>query len=261
MKKQGKKLKGAPSNFPRILLILLMMIWVGAAVIASQLIVGYLLVMIIGRENFNRPVWTAIYSALAYILAMCLIIFVPKLLADKTKQKTTNNPKEDRILLGLRGLPTWSDVGLAPAGFIIYLIIASVITWVFSQFPWFNASEVQTLAFSTYTVGFDRVVAFLTLVVVAPIAEEIIFRGWLYGKMRGILSSKISDVWSMILSIFLVSLLFGIVHLQWNVGVNVFAMSVVMCGLREVTGTIYAGILLHMIKNGVAFYLLYVLGM
>ena len=64
----------------------------------------------------------------------------------------------------------------------------------------------------------------------------------------------------MVISIFLVSLLFGIVHLQWNVGVNVFAMSIVLCGLREITGTVYAGILTHMIKNGVAFYLLYILG-
>ena len=72
---------------------------------------------------------------------------------------------------------------------------------------------------------------------------------------------KVSDLWAMIISIFLVSLTFGIVHLQWNVGVNVFAMSIVLCGLREITGTIYAGILLHMLKNGVAFYLLYVLGM
>jgi hypothetical protein len=29
-------------------------------------------------------------------------------------------------------------------------------------------------------------------------------------------------------------------------------MSIVLCGLREVTGTIYAGILMHMIKNAIA---------
>ena len=56
------------------------------------------------------------------------------------------------------------------------------------------------------------------------------------------------------------SILFGVVHMQWNVGVNVFAMSVVLCGLREITGTIYSGILVHMIKNGLAFYYLYILG-
>ena len=61
---------------------------------------------------------------------------------------------------------------------------------------------------------------------------------------------------SMIISALLVSVLFGVVHLQWNVGVTVFAMSLVLCGLREVTGTIYAGILMHMLKNGLAMWIL-----
>ena len=102
--------------------------------------------------------------------------------------------------------------------------------------------------------------AFLTLVVVAPIAEELIFRGYLYGKMREKFSQVTSEIWSVIISALLVSVVFGIIHMQWNVGVNVFAMSLVACALREYTGTIYAGILLHMIKNGLAFYFLFVLG-
>ncbi len=140
------------------------------------------------------------------------------------------------------------------------LILAMGLVGIFNLFPWFDAEQVQDVGFNTYIFGFDRVVAFITLVVVAPIAEELIFRGWLYGRLRPILSAKMPDTAAMLISIFLVSLLFGIVHLQWNVGVNVFAMSVVMCGLREITGTIYASILMHMIKNGLAFYLLYVLG-
>ena len=92
----------------------------------------------------------------------------------------------------------------------------------------------------------------MALVIIAPIMEELLFRGWLYGKLR----LKIPKVAAIVTT----SLLFGLVHMQWNVGVNVFAMSVVLCALREVTGTIYAGILTHMIKNGVAFYLLFVLG-
>ena len=62
------------------------------------------------------------------------------------------------------------------------------------------------------------------------------------------------------IAILLVSALFGAVHLQWNVGVNVFSVSVVLCILRELTGTIYSGIIVHMIKNGVAFFLVYILG-
>lgn len=240
--------------------VFLMIIWVGASVIVSQLIVGYIMISILGPETFSQAVWTALYSAISYVLALILIIIAPKLFLKKKKEQKKEKTNE-RTELGLRGSPTWTDIGLAPVGFIVYLLIAAALSALFMLFPWFNAEEAQDIGFSVYAVGFSRLVAFITLVVIAPIAEEIIFRGWLYGKMRKILKENVSDRVSMLISIFLVSVLFGIIHLQWNVGVNVFAMSIVLCGLREITGTIYSGILMHMLKNGVAFYLLFILGM
>ena len=239
--------------------VLIMLVWVGATIIALQYIIGYILIWILGAEKLSQPVWLAIYSTLVYTSSLLLVIFVPKGLAAKRASKNKNTKvvtkgSSDREELGLRGLPTWTDIGLAPAGFIVYWLIASGLMAVFEKFPWFNAEEVQNIGFSAYIFGFDRIVAFITLVVVAPIAEEIIFRGWLYGKMRGKLNEKVSDGVSMVISTFLVSLLFGIVHGQWNVGVDVFVMSLVLCGMREVTGTVYSGVLLHMLKNGVAFY-------
>lgn len=255
-----------------VLKVLLLLIWVAAAVIVAQLIVGYLMLWILGRETFAQPVPTAIYSALSYILALLWIIFVtPKITVKFKNKKELNDNKRKldskfsskamgRDDLGLHGTPTWTDIGLAPVGFILSTLLAAGLVAIFNLFPWFDAGQAQEIGFSVYLTGLDRVIAFIIIVVVAPIAEELIFRGWLYGKLRPMLSARMSDRASMLISIFLVSLLFGIVHLQWNVGVNVFAMSIVLCGLREITGTVYAGILTHMIKNGVAFYLLYILG-
>lgn len=252
-KKQGWKI---------VLYVLGILLWAGAAVIVSQFVVGYFMVWILGTARFNQPVWTAIYSALFYTLAMFVVIYIPPLIL---KQKKTDKNSEklklpSREELGLKGFPTWTDIGLAPIGFVVYLLLAAGITAIFSQFSWFNASEVQDVGFSYYLIGFDRLVAFITIVMIAPIAEEIIFRGWLYGKLRAKLNTATTNVISMTVSSLLVSLLFGFVHMQWNVSVNVFAMSLVLCALREITGTIYSGIILHMLKNGVAFYLLYILG-
>lgn len=239
-----------------------LLLWTWVAVIASQVVVGYAFVAFFGTASLDSPVTTAILSALSYILAMILVLFVPyKVLVAWRKTHGGKPPKPvNRTGLGLRGLPTWTDIGLAPVGFMVFLVLAAALTTVFNHFSWFDASEAQDVGFNFLVSGFDRMVAFLTLVVVAPVAEEVIFRGWLYGKLRSKTTEAVTDVVSIIISSLLVSVLFGIVHMQWNVGVNVFALSLVLCALREITGTIYAGILLHMLKNGVAFYLLYMVG-
>ena len=277
-KNDKKNAKQARSKVPKkqgwklVFKVLLLLAWVAAAVIVAQLIVGYLMLWILGRETFIQPVSTAIYSALSYILALVWILFATPRITVKLKiENETKNGKHlvngkiapktmDREDLGLKGLPTWTDIGLAPVGFIVATLLAAGLVAIFGIFPWFDAEQAQDVGFSVYSVGLDRIVAFIVLVVIAPIAEEMIFRGWLYGKLRPMLSERMSNRVSMVISILLVSLLFGIIHMQWNVGVNVFAMSIVLCGLREITGTVYAGILMHMIKNGVAFYLLYILG-
>lgn len=243
-------MKKTENSWRKIVFILLLSLWVFASVVAAQFVVGGLMIMIFGSEKMEQPVFVAIYSALSYVIAMLLIILVPR-------KKLQTSRKE----LGLFQLPTWTDIGLAPVGFIVATLLAAGATAIFSIFPWFDAAEVQDTGFSMYMSGGDRIIAFITLVVIAPIAEEIIFRGWLYGKVRGELNGKMPEWAGILISALAVSILFGVVHLQWNVGINVFCLSLVLCALREVTGTIYAGILTHMIKNGVAFYLLYVLGM
>ena len=128
--------------------VLLLLIWIGAAVIVAQLIVGYLMIWILGRETFIQPVPTAIYSALSYILALVWILFATPRITVKLKiENETKNGKHlvdgklapkmmDREDLGLKGLPTWTDIGLAPVGFIVATLLAAGLVTIFNIFPW-----------------------------------------------------------------------------------------------------------------------------
>jgi len=156
-----------------------------------------------------------------------------------------------RKTLGLQRLPSWLDIGLAPAGFVVYLVASVVLLAVISaMIPGFDIDQVQQNGFENITERYEYFLAFVSLVVIAPLAEEILFRGYFYGKIR----SKV-PAW---VAVAVVSVVFAAAHGQWNVAVDVFALSVVLCILREMTGSIWSGLLLHMLKNGVAFYFLFI---
>jgi membrane protease YdiL (CAAX protease family) len=133
----------------------------------------------------------------------------------------------------------------------VYGLFTIVTQLALSKVPGIDVTQTQNLGLSTHLVGGELLAAYIVLVVLTPLFEEFIFRGVLYGELRDHHMTK----WPAIL---IVSALFGVAHGQWNVGVTVFVMSLAMCTLRELTGTIWAGMLVHMIKNGVAFYFLFI---
>lgn len=247
---QAKKVK--PSY--TIATVIGLIAWTWLCIYVADLISRFGFKWLISTFKINpNTIIQSLYSTIVYLLAIVIMLGIPALLRKKFKV-LKDNPlleKTTREEMGLKGLPTWTDILLSPIGFAAQLVLSTALVSLFSNlFSWFNASEVQDVGYSDlYTTG-DKILAFIIIAVIAPIAEEIIFRGFLYGRLRKHLNLPASMI--------LVSLLFAVMHGQWNVGVNVFAVSLILCGLREITGTIYAGILVHIIKNALAFYLLFI---
>ena len=222
-------------------------LWVVGVSIAVQLLVGLFIGHVLMRHGIilesaiDTPAFMSAYQAVVYVISLAISILLPwKVL----HAKVTRNE------IGLEGLPTWTEVLLAPIGLMLSLILGGVLLMVCEKLiPGVDWGQEQDVGFNVLASSSDYVLAFVSLVIVAPICEELIFRGWIYAKLRARMKA--------LPAIFLVSLAFGVAHLQWNVGVTVFVMSVFMCLLRELTGTIYSGILVHMLKNGLAFYVLY----
>ena len=274
MKQRGirakvKRTQGEGSIVDTVIYIASLLIWVWGMMIGVQWIVANIVWVLFHSTIPTRPYFTAISSVLSGILALVAIVLVPKwillLKSDSAKSKSSHSSLKSffarlRAELGLKNLLTWTDVGLAPIGYIAYLLFAGLLNSLFSIFPWFNANEPQDVGLDFFMSKPEMVVSFYTIVIITPLVEELIFRGFLYGKLREKLAEKSSNKISIIVSIVLVSLLFGVMHGQWNVGLNVFVLSTILCIFREITGTIYAGILLHMLTNGIAFYCVYVLG-
>lgn len=227
-------------------MLVILPVWVFVAFIASQLIVvGILYVLQAFHASPERYVSDAVaqtvIAAAVYAIAIALVMGVPYLWR---RYKTTLDD------LGLSRLPSWGDIGLSPLAFVAYALLVSVIMAVVDQIPGFPADQAQDVGFSVFGSRLDNILAFITLVVLAPVAEETLFRGYLYGKLKKYVPVVVAALAT--------SLLFVLVHGQLNVGVDVFVLSLILCGLRSITGSIWAGVLVHMIKNAIAYYLLFI---
>ena len=226
-------------------LALVLPVWVYASFLLSQIIltviIGALDAVGVDFRGVNQAIITTVGGGIIYVLTVVLTIWLPWLIK---KSKTT------REELGLTRLPEWLDLLLAPAGFFVYLILSGVLALLATLLPFVNPEQIQDTGFSQISQQYEFALAFIMLIIIAPVAEEILFRGYLLGKLR-----QHVPVW---LAIIITSVLFGIVHGAWNVGIDVFALSIVLCLLRILTKSLWPSILLHMLKNSVAFYLLFI---
>ena len=88
------------------------------------------------------------------------------------------------------------------------------------------------------------------MAVFGPVCEELVFRGILY---RGYLKSG-----NALKAVLLSSLLFGLIHMNFNQAPYAFALGVSMALLMEATGSLLAPVLMHMVFNAQSVVLMYV---
>lgn len=221
-------------------------VWVLASFVLAQvltgILVGFLQFVGLPLTTMNQSVLSTSLSVVVYVLSLAITVGLPWLIGC---HKTTLND------LGLQRLPSWLELGITPLAFLVYLFLSAVLTTLATQFlPFIDFQQVQETGFDQMGQNYEYALAFLTLVILAPVAEEVLFRGYLFGKLR-----RHAPTW---VAILITSLLFAAVHGAWNVGIDVFVLSIVLCLLRVWLKSIWAPILLHMLKNGIAFYLLFI---
>jgi membrane protease YdiL (CAAX protease family) len=80
--------------------------------------------------------------------------------------------------------------------------------------------------------------------IVAPVCEEIFFRGFFFGASREKRGAVLAAVAS--------SLAFAVVHFSLSAAAPIFLLGLVLCAIYQRTGSLYAGIFLHSLFNGVS---------
>jgi len=142
------------------------------------------------------------------------------------------------------------------AYFVAYFAIVSIVA---TLVPSLNLQQEQDLGFNNPSGLAQITMVFFSLVILPPIAEETVFRGFMFTGLRSKMTFAVSAV--------ITSVFFAIGHLQigqgtpllWVAGIDTFILSLVLCYIREKTGSIWPTIGIHMVKNFVAFTFLYII--
>lgn len=236
-------------------LLVVLLSFVAANIIVSLAVVGIFALQLPILDNASEAVVQFVGAFLVYLVALIFTVLAGKYVM---KQATTWGE------FGLeQRLPRWRDIGWAPLAFVAYVILSNIfLRLVMYLFPdLIDPDQKQAVGFDNVTTQYELVAAYLTLTVLAPIAEELLFRGFLFSKLRRYLNASLTILLTTIL--FAILHVFGVtddgqVQLQWMAVGDVFVLAILLGILREKTGSVWAGILLHAIKNTVAFFLLFI---
>jgi membrane protease YdiL (CAAX protease family) len=192
---------------------------------------------------------TSAIAQFMYVLITEIIVILAIVGLLKLTRKTWHS-------IGLR-TPRWSDIQYVIMGLFVYYIAYIITVIVVRQIAPLDFEQKQEIGFDTTTTGIGIAFAFLALVVLPPVVEEILFRGFLYTRFKQVLPKVAAAI--------AVSVLFGAAHLQfgsgnallWVAALDTFILSLVLVYIREKTGTIWAGVGVHALKNLVAFLILF----
>lgn len=148
--------------------------------------------------------------------------------------------------------PRWRDLGYIALGFLIYFVGYILVLAIVKQVVNIDTNQPQQLGFDSPS-NLQLPFVFLALVILPPITEELLARGFLYtGLKKGL---------PLIWAVFITSIIFAVPHLQagsgkpllWSAAIDTFVLSIVLIYVKEKSGNLFACICLHMLKNFIAF--------
>ena len=143
---------------------------------------------------------------------------------------------------GLRPTRFWPAAGWALLALVAFLFFAILWATLVDQPEQTTAEDLGVDESDLALLG-----AGVMFVLVAPIAEELFFRGFFYGSLR----SALPVVWAALIN----GLVFGLIHATTGISAvpALIVFGIVLCLLRERTGSLYPCIAVHAANNTLAY--------
>ena len=208
------------------------------------LLLGLTLALILGSVVFgisdavsgsgNTPA----ANLVATVLQDCCFIAAAVILAATRARPT---PEQ----FGLRPTPWKRAAAWAAGGYVVFLLFAGLWLQLLNE-----SSKDKTLS----DLGVDRssaalVASMVVVCVVAPLAEEFLFRGYIFTALRSWASPIVAAI--------ITGLLFGAIHLDPDRPVAYLVplafLGFLLCVVYWRTGSLYPCIALHCVNNSIAF--------
>jgi membrane protease YdiL (CAAX protease family) len=222
----------APAGFPRWPL------WLPLAGLAAGLAFGLLTLSIVSaaltaggvKADGNSPGITAAGTVLVDVSVVVASLLLAGLVARPRPWQ-----------LGLRGAPLTFTAQVAGIGALAYILFGFVYQAVVHE-----KSQQKVVE----NLGADRntlllVVGAVVVIAVAPVCEELFFRGVLFRVLRMRMSFWVAGIVD--------GIIFGLVHGDLVVAPVLAFLGLVFCYVYERTGTLYATIALHALNNSISY--------
>jgi len=155
------------------------------------------------------------------------------------------NPAE---LFGLQHMH-WRSLGLAVLMFAVITLIsvnlvsAATVNWLKDIWPELEPQETVKAFQESGSITF-KILVIIAAVVIAPLAEEILFRGFVYGVLKRYTDAPFAALSS--------SLMFAVIHMHVGSLLPLWMLAVLFCLAYEITGCLLVPMLLHAIFNAMS---------
>ena len=131
---------------------------------------------------------------------------------------------------------------------LVLRLVTSGLFAVAKQLPGFDPGQAQQNYYIQIAAN-HRLVAFAALVVLPPILEETVFRGFVFPAL--------AKRWGMVQGALVSSIIFGLAHAQANLDLYTYVMALALCFMYVRLRSIFPGMALHMVNNYLAYVTLF----